>query len=171
MHGAAFGGRFVHKVSGEFRFRLVGTAIARQFGHDLTGHIVGSQVSNAPEAIPALQAIGERVLASAHPVFSTGQHETGLGTFHQVSVLLLPLSDDEEHACTIIFTRIACFSSDVSASRDWLAGAPFRLGEAVDVKDEADLARRCLDWQRNCFSSTNMEIERSMPVGGSSARR
>jgi hypothetical protein len=140
----------VHKIDGEFRFRLVGSAVARQFGRDLTGDVVGSHVSNALESIAALKAIGERVFATAHPVFATGLHETKLRAFHSVSTLLLPLSDDARHVNMIIFTRVACFTADAKASRDWLAGAPFKLGEAVDVGDEADLMQRCLDWERNC---------------------
>jgi hypothetical protein len=140
----------VHKVDGEFRFRLVGSAIARQFGRELTGDIVGSGVSNASESIAVLKAIGERVFATAHPIFATGQHVTKLGASHLVSTLLLPLSDDGRHVNMIIFTRVACFTADAKASRDWLAGAPFKLGELVDVSNEADLMRHCLDWKRNC---------------------
>ncbi len=69
----------IHKVEGKFRFRLVGSAVARQFGRDLTSKVVGSSVSNPLESIAALQAIGERVFASARPVFATGRHETTLG--------------------------------------------------------------------------------------------
>ena len=143
----------VHKVEGKFRFRLVGSEFARQFGRDLTGNVVGSNVSNTRESIAALEAIGERVFANACPVFATGQHETKLGAFHHVSTLLLPLSDDGRCVNMIILTRVACFASDAKASRDWLAGSPFKLGEAADVGDDADLLRRCLDWGRNCLNT------------------
>jgi hypothetical protein len=143
----------VHKVDGKYRFRLVGSAIVRQFGRDLTGNVVGSHVSNTRESIAALHAIGERIFESARPVFATGEHETILGAFHHVSTLLLPLSDDERHVNLIIFTRIACFDSDAKASRNWLAGAPFRMGEAVDIEDDADLVLRCLDWEQNCLNT------------------
>ncbi len=143
----------VHKVDGEFRFRLVGSAIARQFGRELTGSIVGSGVSNADESMVALAEIGERVFAAAHPVFGTGRHKTGHGIYHEVSTLLLPLSDDGTRANMIIFTRIACFSHHEEAGSDWLGHAPFELREAVDVDDEADLVRLCLDWERLCLAS------------------
>jgi hypothetical protein len=42
-------------------------------------------------------------------------------------------------------------------SRDWLAGAVFKLRETVDVISETDLADRCLDWERNCRAITELE--------------
>jgi hypothetical protein len=140
----------IHKVEGEFRFRLAGSAITWQFGHELTGDVVGSHVSNSEESILALRAVGERVFATARPVFSTGWHVTERSAIHNVSVLLLPLSDDCKRVNMIIFSRIACFASNAKASRDWLAGSLFKLGEVDDVASEADLARRCVDWGRNC---------------------
>jgi hypothetical protein len=87
----------------------------------------------------------ERVFAFARPVFLTGQHETHLGSIHSVSVLLLPLSDDGNHVNRIIFTRIACFTSNARVSRDWLAGASFKLMEAVNIEDIAqDSSCRCV---------------------------
>jgi hypothetical protein len=57
---------------------------------------------------------------------------------------------DNTVAPSVIFTRVAGFSSDVRASRDWLKDAPLKLGDAVDIHDEADLERCCLEWQRSC---------------------
>jgi PAS domain len=144
----------VHKFEGEFRFRLAGSAIARQFGHELTGGVVGSHVSNREETVAALGAICERVFANARPVFSTGQHETEQGVLHNVSLLLLPLSDDGRRVNKTIFTRIACFAFNTRASREWLAGATFKVWETVDVISETDLASRCFDWERNCWASS-----------------
>jgi hypothetical protein len=144
----------IHKVEGEFRYRLAGSAIARQFGHELTGGIVGSHVSNREENIAALRAIGNRVFANAYPVFMTGWHVTNRGALHDVSFLLLPLSDEGRLDDRIIYTRIARFASNARASREWLASAIFKVGEAVDVRSEAGLARRCLDWERSCVSET-----------------
>jgi hypothetical protein len=142
----------VHKVAGEFRFRLAGSAIAWQFGRELTGDVIGSHVSNREETIAALGAVCERVFATAHPVFSTGRHETERGALHNVSFLLLPLSDDGTQVNMIIFTRIACFASIAQARRDWLGGAIFTLSETVDVISETDLASCCLEWDRNCWT-------------------
>jgi hypothetical protein len=61
-------------------------------------------------------------------------------------------SKTDSHVNMIVFTRLACFSDDVTASRDWLAGVPFKLIDAVDVTSEGDLMQRCLDWERDCFS-------------------
>ena len=143
----------VHKFEGKFRFRLAGSAIARQFGHELTGDVVGSHVSNRDETIAALGAVCERVFATARPVFSTGQHETEQGVLHNVSLLLLPLSDDGEEVNRVIFTRIACFAFNTRASREWLAGAIFKVWGTVDVTSETDLASRCLDWGHNCWAA------------------
>jgi hypothetical protein len=144
----------VQKVEGEFCFRLAGSAIARQFGQELTGDVVGSHVSNREETIAALGAVCERVSAKAHPVFSTGQHETERGVLHNVSFLLLPLSDDRRQVNRIIFTRIACFAGNAHPSREWLAGAIFKLRETVDVISEIDLASRCLEWERTCLAAS-----------------
>jgi hypothetical protein len=153
----------VHKVEGEFRLRLAGSAISRQFGRELTGDVFGSHVSNREESVMALGAVCERVFATAHPVFLTGQHKTGRGTLHNVSFLLLPLSDDGRQVNMIIFTRIACFASPVQASRDWLAGAIFKLWETLDVASDTDLGRLCLDWERNCQAGNGQADIRTPP--------
>jgi hypothetical protein len=77
----------VHKSDGQFRFRLVGTAVEQQIGRGLTGDVVGSHVSSAPEPVAAGQAISERVFTTARPVFSTGQYETKWGTIDDVADL------------------------------------------------------------------------------------
>jgi hypothetical protein len=133
----------VHNVCGEFRFRLFGSAI----GRDMTGAVLGSGVSSAPEPIAAAQAMSERVFTSARPVFATAQYETKWGTIHNSSGLFLPLSDNGTHVDISIVTRVTCFPSDAIASRDWLEGAPLKIGEVVNIDDAADLERHCLDWQ------------------------
>jgi hypothetical protein len=147
----------VHKVDSQFRYRLVGTAAVEQFGRDLTGSLAISQVGSIPETIAAAQALAERVFANPQPIFTTGQFQTKLGALHHVSALVLPLSEDGTNVNMVIFTRVAGFSSNVRASRDWLKDAPSMLGDAVDIHDEADLERCCLDWERGCFPhSTNL---------------
>ena len=138
----------VDRIGGQFRYRLVGTAVAEQFGRDLTGSLITSHVSE--ETVAAAQAMGERVFASPQPTFTTGQFQTKSGALHNASALVLPLSDDGTNVNMVVFTRVAGFSSDVRASRDWLKDAPLKLGDAVDVHDEADLERCCLEWQRSC---------------------
>ncbi len=138
----------VDRIGGQFRYRLVGTAVAEQFGRDLTGSLITSHVSE--ETVAAAQAMGERVFASPQPTFTTGQFQTKSGALHNASARVLPLSDDGTNVNMVVFTRVAGFSSDVRASRDWLKDAPLKLGDAVDVHDEADLERCCLEWQRSC---------------------
>src|SRR5258706_4642995 len=70
----------IHKPDGQFRFRLVGSAAAEQFGRDLTGDVVGSHVGNAPETVAVPQAVCERVFTTARPVFATSLYETMLGS-------------------------------------------------------------------------------------------
>jgi hypothetical protein len=139
----------IHKVEGEFRYRLVGSASAQQLGRELTGDVVGSHVINRDEAIAALGAVCKRVFVTARPVFSTGQHQTESGVLHNVSFLMLPLSDDERQVNMIIRTRIACFAPNSQMSADWLGGAIFKLAETADVTSEADLEQWCLDWKHD----------------------
>ena len=135
----------IHKLDGQFHFRLVGSAAGEHFGRDLTGDVVGSHAGNAPETVAALQAICERVFATARPVFATGLYETKPGTIHNHSVLFLPLSDDGTHVNMIIFMRLVFF--DFHESLDSLKGARLKIGEVFNVGDAADLERRCLDWR------------------------
>jgi hypothetical protein len=135
----------IHKLDGQFHFRLVGSAAVEQFGRELTGDVVGLHGGNSPETVAAAQAICERVFATARPVFATGVYETRLGSIHNHSVLFLPLSDDGMHVNMIIFIRILFF--DFRESLDSLKGARLKIGEAFNVSDAADLERRCLDWK------------------------
>ena len=137
----------IHKLDGQFRFRLVGSAAGEQFGRDLTGDVVGSHVGNAPETVAATQAVCERVFSTARPVFSPGHYETRPGLIYHGSVLLLPLSDDGMRVNMIIFMRIVCFF-DLKGSLDRLKGARLKIDEVFNVDDAADLERRCLDWRR-----------------------
>jgi hypothetical protein len=143
----------VEKVDDQFHYRLVGTAVTREFGHDLTGSFVGSYVT-PPEYAAALRAIYERVFAGARPIFTTGEYKAKSGAIHSVSRLMLPLSDDGTNVNMVVFTRIACFSSDTAPGIDWLMGAPGKVCGVVSVNDAADLEKRCLDWERHCFERT-----------------
>jgi hypothetical protein len=137
----------IHKPDGEFRFRLVGSAVAQQLGRDPTGKVVGSHVSNATQSIAAAQAVFERVFRSARPVFCTGNFETNLGAVHNFSVLLLPLSDNGMEVNMIVVTRIICFNFDAATGLDWLKRARLKIGAVTDVSDAANLGKRCLDWK------------------------
>jgi hypothetical protein len=142
----------VDKIDGQLRYRLVGTDIVRQYGRELTGSFVGSHLSNAPESVAALRTLGERVFTSACPIFMTGQYKTKSGDIQNSSALILPLSDDGKTVNKQIFSRIARFSLDVTASHDWLERAPLRLGEVAEVHGIPNLEKLCLDWERHCVS-------------------
>jgi hypothetical protein len=143
----------VDKVDGQYHYRLVGTAVSQELGRDLTGSFVGSYVT-PPEYAAALQAIYDRVFTSARPIFTTGEYKAKSGAIHSVSRFMLPLSDDGTNVNMVVFTRIACFSSDTAPGIDWLMGAPGKVCGVVSVNDAADLEKRCLDWERHCFERT-----------------
>jgi hypothetical protein len=138
-------------VIGQFRYRLFGIAAAQQLGYDLSGNFVGSYVST-PESAAALRAIYERVFATAHPVFATGEYKTKWGAILDISQLILPLSDDGTNVNMVVFTRIARFNFDVTTSIGLLKGAPIKVCDVVDVGAAADIEKRCLDWERHCFA-------------------
>jgi hypothetical protein len=140
----------VHWSGGRLCYRLVGTAIVEQLGRDLTGKPVGFYVSDGPGTAEApLQALGKRVFTTARPVFMTAGYETKQGVLYRSSALLLPLSAGGTEAKMIVFSRIACFSSQAGASRDWLAGVPFKIQDAIDIESEEELLRLSLDWERD----------------------
>jgi hypothetical protein len=142
----------VDKVDGEFHYRLVGTAAAQQLGRDLTGSSVGSYVG--PQSAAALRAFSERVFTAAHPVFSAGEFKTASGAIHNMSVLILPLSDNGADVNMTVSTRIARLGLNVRAGRDWLKGAPLKVGDVVDVSDAAALEKLCLEWEMRCLAGT-----------------
>jgi hypothetical protein len=135
------------KADGRFRFRLVGSAVAQQFGHDLTGRFVGSY-TGPPERAATQQAIYDRVFTRAHPLFVAGEYHPGIGIIHKVSRFMLPLSDDGIDVDKVIFTRVARFSSELNPSADWLKGAPGKTTHVIEVSDIAELERLCLDWEQ-----------------------
>jgi hypothetical protein len=139
----------LEKADGRFRYRLVGSATAREVGRDLTGSFVGSYVST-PESAAAVRAVCERVFTAALPNFATGEFKMNSGAIHNVSQLILPLSDDGVNVNMAISTLLARFNSGVSAKVDWLKGLPVEVDNVVDVNDAADLEKLCLDWERHC---------------------
>ena len=142
----------VDKVDDQFRYRLIGTAAAREIGHELTGSFVGSY---ALECAAAARAIYERTFASAHPVFVTGEHKTNWGSIHNMSLLALPLSDDGTIVNMAVSTLASRFNFGVTPGTDWLKGAPVKVGDVVDVHDAAELQKRCLEWERHCDSGND----------------
>jgi hypothetical protein len=142
------------KIHGQFRYRLHGSAVAREIGRDLTGGIVGSYVST-PESAAAMRAICERVFAGARPVFSTGEFEVKSGSTHHISVLVLPLSEDGVKVNRGLCTLVARFNLGVTPSAGWLQGIPVKVRSVIDVRDAAELEQCCLEWERQCTDSAD----------------
>ena len=142
----------VDKAAGEFRYRLIGTAIVRDLGRDLTGKPIHAHIGSASQAAAAAQALSERAFANAQPLFVTAHHATGHGTIHNSSGLLLSLSDDGRHVNMFIATRAACFNGNVGASRNWLETAGLKLLDAIDIHNAPDLEKRCRDWKDVCLA-------------------
>src|ERR1700731_642356 len=115
----------VEKADDRFRWRLVGSAVAREAGRDLTGSIVGFYDSTA-EAAAAARAIYERVFTTAHSIFATGEFKVKSGAIMNMSLLTLPLSDDCADVNMAVSTLVARFNLRVTASTDWLKGAPVK---------------------------------------------
>jgi hypothetical protein len=140
----------VDKLDNQLRWRLVGTAAVLEIGREPTGDLVGSHISTAPETAAAVRATYERVFTTADPILSTGELEVKSGANHNISVLLLPLSDDGAGVNMAVSTLIARFHFGVAASTDWLKGAGVKVHDVIDVQDAAQLNERCLDWERYC---------------------
>jgi len=137
------------KIDGQFRYRLHGSAAAQEIGRDLTGTVVGSYVST-PESAAAMRAVCERAFARAHPVFSTGEFQVKPGCIHNMSVLILPLSEDGVTVNKAVCTLVARFNFDVKASAGWLEGIPGKVCSVMDIQDAAQLEKCCLDWDQHC---------------------
>jgi hypothetical protein len=143
----------VDKVDDRFRYRLVGTAVEQSVGHDATGSFVGSYLSNtAPEVAASALAIYDRVFTTAHPNFSTGEFDTKSGTPYNMSLLVLPLSDDGTNVNMAVSSLVTRLYFDFWASEDWLQGLPVRVRYAIDVASSEVLERLCLGWERHCNS-------------------
>jgi hypothetical protein len=136
----------VYKDNGRLRYRLVGTAVAQQLGRDMTGKLVGSFV--AADSAQAVRAVSERVFAAAHPLFAAGEFKTKSGAIHNISQLLLPLSDDGREVNMTVSTRIARYKGDVRATSDWLKDVPLKVVTAR-VDHIEDLETLCSDWEQS----------------------
>jgi hypothetical protein len=139
----------VEKVDDQFRYRLLGSALARQLGRDVTGNVVGSQFVNAPEAIAAKRAVYERVFATAQPVFITVEFKIKSGAIHNVAQLILPLAVNGTSVDMAVSTLVARFNFEVAASVD-LKGIPVKVRDVIDIDSAAELEKLCLQWEQYC---------------------
>lgn len=137
----------VDVVGHDFRFRLVGTEVVRDFGRDPTGTIVGRNVAPA-EYGAAIVASYERCRRDRMPLFTTGVYRAPSGLTHAVSRLLLPLSDDGEAVNMFVVSRVARIDRRMTGSYDWLGKAFGRLDVVESVEAEARLDTLVAEWER-----------------------
>ena len=97
-----------------------------------------------------MRATYERVFTTAHAIFATGELEVNSGANHNISLLLLPLSDDGADVNMLVSTLIAHFNFGVTPSTDWLKGAGVKARGVIGVNDAAELKKHCLYWERYC---------------------
>jgi hypothetical protein len=140
----------IEKKGDQFRYRLVGSAIARSMGYDATGTMVGSYVA-APDVAEEARAIFGRVFTNACPIFATGEYLPRSGACLSLSLLTLPLSDAERTVVSkTISTLVARISAELKPHRDWLKGLPVRVCDVIDVRNAPELEKLCLEWEQRC---------------------
>ena len=140
---------FVERAGDHFRYRLVGTAVARALGHEPTGEFVGYYLPD-PDDAAEVQAIFERVFTKASPLFATGAFVFKSGVHVTASLLVLPLSADGINVDMVAATLVARYNSYLVAKRDWLKGVPVKVCEMSAVGDAEDLKKLCHEWEQRC---------------------
>jgi hypothetical protein len=138
----------IDKVDGRLHYRLIGSVAAKHRGRDLTGRFVGCY-DTPPEGAEKIRAAYESVFAAGRPAFVMGEYRSRWGNFHNMSQLVLPLSDDGANVNMIFYIRIARLKIDASSER---GGVAFRVRDLVSVDSAEDARRLCLDWERRCMS-------------------
>jgi hypothetical protein len=135
----------VEKVADRLRYRLVGTAVVQEVGRDLTGDFVGFYVSE-PGRAARMREIYERAFTRLQPVFAAGMFNLKFGATHNMSLLVLPLSDDGTHVNMVIASHAVRFDPDLRASRGWLKGMAFKV-DIVEIDSTEDLKKLCYEWE------------------------
>jgi hypothetical protein len=138
----------IGKADGQLRYRLVGTAVVQAAGYDATGSAVGSYLVSPQDSVE-LRSIFERVFTTARPVFSAGEFIFKSGTHINMSLLILPLSDDGTTVNMTVSTFAAHFNASLLAKRGWLKGLPIKVCDVVDVGSAEELGRLCLEWEQH----------------------
>ena len=132
------------ETDGAFRYRLMGTAVSRQLGRDLTGQRVGFHVRPAAYG-KKMAEIYEAVFSSHRPLFTSGEYKSAYGTIHVTCRLTAPLSRNGDVAMAIA-ARIARSAPSIATSADWTLDA---VGEVLSVTPVAtidELERLCQEW-------------------------
>lgn len=130
-----------------YRWRLMGTAIAADFGHDLTGRMFGEYV--APSGFVKDMTDGfDMALSLARPVFDESLFEADFGSVHAVSRLVLPLIGAEGSRPMVIFTRIVRRFHQIAQVRDHMKGAKGMVLRRHDLGSFAELEKRIAEWEK-----------------------
>jgi len=137
----------VERTGNQFRYRLIGSAIAQAVGFGVTGDIVGSYVAE-------VRAIFERVFTSASPIFATGRYVHKRGAAINISLLTLPLSEDGKIVNMSVSTLVARFGAASAPERGWLEGLHITVREATAVKDATELEVLCWEWEQSAEPPT-----------------
>jgi hypothetical protein len=134
-----------------YRWRLMGSRIASDFGCDLTGQLFGAYI--VPEQfVNAMTATFDRVLGDGIPVFEETLYTTALCATHAVSRLLLPLGASDSAPEMILMTRITrCLPMEPEAK--FLKGASGQICHTHDVGSVDELASQVSAWEDGARSS------------------
>ena len=135
----------IERSADGYRWRLMGTAIAADFGSDLTGRRFGEAVG-PPGFVRRMIAGFDRVLGGAQPIFEESQYTTAGGDRQSVSRLLLPLGPDDRASAMVLLTRLVRPLYRRLAERDGLIGACGTGDRRFDVGSPEELDRRALAW-------------------------
>ena len=136
----------VDVVDGRYRFRLVGSAVTRDVGREMTGTFVGTNVA-PPAYAAAMCRIYDDICRDQQPLFSTGEYRSPQRASHAISRLLLPLSDDGSTVNMVMLSRVARFGHTLGDSYDWMGGAAGSVAQTLAVRSEAELAGMARAWE------------------------
>lgn len=128
---------FMYRLEGDrFRCILVGTAIVRNFGRDVTGMFL-DEIVPAPHAA-SRQRLFERAVRDRLPVYYAGPAVVRTRERRRVSRLLLPLSSDGTNADHVF--GIAMFGpAEDRAREDMRLNRPDEPPAIIAVASEEDL--------------------------------
>jgi PAS domain-containing protein len=130
-----------------YRWRLMGTAIAGDFGRDLTGKMFGEYVAPT-NFVKDMTAGFDMALALCAPIFDKSLFETDFGSVHAVSRLILPLIETEGTGPMLIFTRIVRRFYQIAQVRDHMKGAKGMVLGRDALGSFGELERRVAEWEQ-----------------------
>ena len=130
-----------------YRWRLMGTAIATDFGRDLTGKPFGEYVAPT-EFVKGMTDGFDTALALPAPIFDESLFETDFGSVHAISRLVLPLIGAEGSRPMVIFTRIARRFHQIAQVRDHMKGAEGVVLRRYEIGSFAELGKRVVEWEQ-----------------------